>query len=325
MQGLKNLGSTCAINSLVQIICRNKFLRCSILNEDVPENTLAYELKELLKILHIEKSSVSPNKFINAVYNYIKELNEGEQIDITELWFLLNDKLASELNIISKKIEYNKEFENIKLNSELIHDKVAYTINCFNNNKTCEWLCKSQGVILNTVECNKCKNMSYNFEPFNSIQLDLPNSSEPKSLTALFRNYLKSTVSKDEWKCEKCKECTEYTKSLKLWKMPNVLIFLIKRYTNNIKKNNLKVDINQNINIKKGCILMDTNLEKKYHLTSIGMHIGNLDNGHYIAICKDDDTEKFILYDDLNIKVFNKDNIGFLSKNSEAYMVVYNT
>ena len=25
MQGLKNLGSTCAVNSLIQIICRNKY------------------------------------------------------------------------------------------------------------------------------------------------------------------------------------------------------------------------------------------------------------------------------------------------------------
>ena len=45
MQGLQNLGNTCAINTLIQIICRNAFLRNSILNQAVANNTLEIELK----------------------------------------------------------------------------------------------------------------------------------------------------------------------------------------------------------------------------------------------------------------------------------------
>jgi len=324
MQGLKNLGSTCAINSLIQIICRNKFLRESILNEDIPENTLSIELKEILKILYIDKNSVSPNKFINALYIYLDNFQYGEQIDITELWFILYDKIANEIFKSTSKLPYFKEYDDMTLNNPNINNKADYIISTLNDNKTSNWLKNTQGVILNIIQCNNCNYISYNFEPFNAIQLDLPdNNNDTITLTTLLRNYLKSSINKDEWKCEKCNKCSFYTKSHKLWKLPNVLIFLIKRYVDINKKNAKPIDINKNINIKKGCILSDDNLEASYNFSSIGMHIGNLDSGHYYAICKDESNNKFILYNDLNIRIYNEDNTKFLKKNNDAYMVVY--
>ena len=85
------------------------------------------------------------------------------------------------------------------------------------------------------------------------IQLDLPKDfSESISLTSLFRDYLRHTTNKDEWKCDKCKIYIKYKKIQKLWKVPNVLVFFMKRYNNINKKNNIKIDINEKINIKKG-------------------------------------------------------------------------
>lgn len=324
MQGLKNLGSTCAANSLIQIICRNKYLRESILNEAIPENTLSFELKDILKILFIDKNSISPNRFIMNLYNTFQNfINIGEQIDITELWFLLFDKISSEISI-NTNITYHNNYNNIDLNNPLIYEKANYTISKFNNFKSSNWLETSQGLILNIITCNNCKNISYSFEPFISIQLDLPNDSNTSiSLTSLFRKYLKTYVNKDDWKCDKCKMCCEYTKEQKLWKLPNVLIFFIKRYSTINKKNNTPVNINENINIKKGCILENENLEMFYKLSSIALHFGDLNGGHYMAICHDNEKDKYILYDDLNIKVYDKNNTNFLSNNSSAYMTIY--
>ena len=326
MQGLKNLGSTCAINSLIQIICRNKYLRNSLLNTDIPESTISFELKEILKILFIDKNSISPNKFIMYLYNIFQNfINIGEQIDITELWFLLFDKISSEIGINTIYINNHNNYDNIDLDNPLIYDKAIYTINKFNNFKTCSWLETSQGLILNIITCNSCHNISYSFEPFISIQLDLPNDNEQNtiSLTSLFRNYLKTYVNKDEWKCDKCSLCSEYKKEQKLWRLPNVLIFFIKRYSNINKKNNAPIDINNNINIKKGCILENKNLELNYKLSSIALHYGDLNSGHYMAICHDDEKKKFILYDDLNVKIYDNNNNNFLTNNINVYMVLY--
>ena len=40
MQGIENLGSTCAINSLIQVISRNDILRNIILNNDYIKKNL---------------------------------------------------------------------------------------------------------------------------------------------------------------------------------------------------------------------------------------------------------------------------------------------
>jgi hypothetical protein len=67
MQGLDNLGSTCAINSLIQIICRTDNLRNIILNSNIEENTLTNHLKEILDIMYNQnKQWLSIPKLINV-------------------------------------------------------------------------------------------------------------------------------------------------------------------------------------------------------------------------------------------------------------------
>tara|TARA_B110000003_G_scaffold274047_1_gene313016 strand:+ start:5624 stop:6601 length:978 start_codon:yes stop_codon:yes gene_type:complete len=323
MQGLQNLGNTCAINTLIQIICRNSFLRNSILNVDISNNTLAIELKEILNIMYIDNNSLSPNKFVKNLFDNLKVFNFGEQLDLTELWLLLFEKITNEISDYIPKIKYEKYFDNLKITDKEINIKADYIINNFNDNKNSLWLQNVQGVILNIIECTECNNNSYNFEPFTAIQLDLKDTDESISLTSLFRDYLRHTTNKDEWKCDKCNKCTKYKKIQKLWKVPNVLVFFLKRYDNINKKNNTKIDINENINIKNGCILSNHEQEVSYNIKSIGCHIGNLDGGHYYAICKNETDDKFIMYDDLDIKVFNNGNKNFLKNNNKCYMIVY--
>ena len=323
MQGLQNLGNTCAINTLIQIICRNSFLRNSILNVDISNNTLAIELKEILNIMYIDNNSLSPNKFVKNLFDNLKVFNFGEQLDLTELWLLLFEKITNEISDYIPKIKYEKYFDNLKITDKETNIKADYIINNFNDNKNSLWLQNVQGVILNIIECTECNNNSYNFEPFTAIQLDLKDTDESISLTSLFRDYLRHTTNKDEWKCDKCNKCTKYKKIQKLWKVPNVLVFFLKRYDNINKKNNTKIDINENINIKNGCILSNHEQEVSYNIKSIGCHIGNLDGGHYYAICKNETDDKFVMYDDLDIKVFNNGNKNFLKNNNKCYMVVY--
>tara|TARA_Y100000389_G_scaffold80225_1_gene76917 strand:- start:1103 stop:2080 length:978 start_codon:yes stop_codon:yes gene_type:complete len=323
MQGLQNLGNTCAINTLIQIICRNSFLRNSILNIDIPNNTLAIELKEILNIMYIDNNSLSPNKFVKNLFDNLKVFNFGEQLDLTELWLLLFEKITNEISDYIPKIKYEKYFDNLKITDKEINIKANYIINNFNDNKNSLWLQNVQGVILNIIECTECNNNSYNFEPFTAIQLDLKDTDESISLTSLFRDYLRHTTNRDEWKCDKCNKCTKYKKIQKLWKVPNVLVFFLKRYDNINKKNNTKIDINENINIKNGCILSNHEQEVSYNIKSIGCHIGNLDGGHYYAICKNETEDKFVMYDDLDIKVFNNGNKNFLKNNNKCYMIVY--
>ena len=69
MEGLTNLGATCAINSLIQMLYRNERFKQLILSSTVPENTITFELKDLFNVLDTYKNNVTPNRFIAHFYN----------------------------------------------------------------------------------------------------------------------------------------------------------------------------------------------------------------------------------------------------------------
>ena len=59
MQGLFNLGFTCAINSLIQIICKNDLMRNIVLNCDLGDDTLISNLKEVIILMCINNKAIS--------------------------------------------------------------------------------------------------------------------------------------------------------------------------------------------------------------------------------------------------------------------------
>jgi ubiquitin C-terminal hydrolase len=306
-QGLENLGSTCALNSIIQIICRNNILRNIILNASIDDNTLTMQLKEIITILYIQKQSVSPNKFINFFYNTFSNIfNPNEQLDISELWFFISNKISDENSYKKDKIEINN-----------INDDNYMSILKHNNFKFSLWLENIQGSYINIIECKNCNNKSYNFEPFIAIQLDISNN-DNSSITEMLLNNLKIEEHKNEgWVCDKCNQKSDYIKMCKLWKIPNILCFIIKRF-DNYKKNNNTIQSNKNLIFKKGSVY-DLKDDVEYKISSIGLHHGILQGGHYNALINIDD--KFILYDDNNINEINNiDEILFKSHLGYFYL-----
>lgn len=335
MQGLENLGSTCAINSMIQIICKNKYLRDVILQSDTPENSLSYELKEILDLMHNKGHSVKPNRFILKFYVLFGNIfNRGEQIDISELWLFLFQKISEEIsinnNINYKEVKIQDSIlytnEELSYNKNFI-EKCNYTINTFNNNKIGNVFDTAQGILLNIIKCKNCNNIVYNFEPFITIGLDIVNDDNkvPHKINKLFRHFLNPEEC-NNWNCDKCNMNTEYTKSIKIWKLPKVLIFVFKRFINANTKNNTPVNINKNLLIKRGSVISDIYNNYNYNLSSIGMHSGNLNSGHYYAICNvvNGEEKQQAIFNDINISIINDENYNKILENSaNAYMVVY--
>lgn len=327
MQGLQNLGSTCAINSLIQVICRTKHLRDAILEESVPDDTISKELKEILDMMHNKNNSLSPKKFVKNLYKFFDGIfTQGEQLDIGELWVFLFDKIQSELATDATQVSEHRLLcvdacnTNVVLcNDRSLADKCNDTMAKINNKKSSRWLHTSQGILLNIIECKRCNNKLYNFEPFTSLPIVIDDNDEVKSVSSMFRNYLRQQECSGDWRCDTCNELTEYTKTLKLWKMPPVLIFVVQRFINFQKKNTSPININKNLCIKAGSVISSMNEDIMYTCTSIALHFGSIQGGHYCVICNTGD--KYVLYDDLNMSVI--DDRNFFEKNKDAYMIVY--
>lgn len=350
MQGIENLGSTCAINSLIQIIARNDILRTIILNKSVADAnagaTISGQLNEIIDLMYVKNNSIVPRKFIHTLYSIFKDIfYHGEQIDIGELWTFLSDKIAEEIepsvgiqatrskfvfeDCLTQGVIYkdDADFHNAFMNCKLLKKKYEYYYHKFNT-KISVWQESTQGFYLNTTRCVHCDSTFYNFEPFTSLNLDIPaNPTQPQpplpppKISEMISNSLKEEIIHDDWFCSTCRKNTAYKKSTKLWKLPDVLVIIVKRFINTREKNDTPIAINDYLNFNKGSILSNKK-DVVYTFSSVALHFGSLNGGHYSAVCNTPDGT--ILYDDRHVvKIDDIKNANAANVNANAYMVVY--
>ena len=174
-----------------------------------------------------------------------------------------------------------------------------------------------QGFYLNITRCTKCNNTLYNFEPFVTLNLNITDKN--LSIVDMIKQLYKEENNCDEWECEKCKSKTQYIKQTKLWSLPKVLFIVVTRFADIFRKNTVPININEQLHFNEGTELGNPNVRKRYKLSSMALHVGNLHGGHYMAVCNND-TDNYLLYNDMDIKEIN----NFKNNNNSAYMIIYN-
>ena len=245
--------------------------------------------------------------------NIIERLKLSNFLDQTKMKLYQNKKKdiykILDLNLIHRRLEkckhckketdsslYCSFFKIVKKNSKL-KDHFGKAINVF---------------MLGTSECFNLSGFVYK----NSFlfHFDFGISSSPhkfnssfglKQLIGLF-NESEILQENEKWYCPKCKENEQSTKKIQIHKSPNYLLIHLKRFKNEIDNNDTlsfkggKNEVLINFPIKSFDIseFIDEPKNKKeiYDLYGIIQHYGNLNSGHYKAICKNND--KWILYDD---------------------------
>ena len=78
------------------------------------------------------------------------------------------------------------------------------------------------------VTCGKCNKPSITYNPFMTLSLAFETS-----LDKCISNYLKEDIlsSQDKYKCEKCGHSTKAKIKTELCKLPNILVFHLKRFS----------------------------------------------------------------------------------------------
>jgi ubiquitin carboxyl-terminal hydrolase 8 len=161
-----------------------------------------------------------------------------------------------------------------------------------------------------SIHCCNCKKCSNTFEEFNTINLNIPIKSS--EVTSLFVEYLKKEKVADPgnlYFCDNCKSEEVSERKISISILPRVLIITLKRYTDTGTKILSDVKYDQEIYIRINETI------KKYNLTSVVHHFGNLYDGHYTSSIKIN--EKWYNIDDSSISEdHSKDN-------SSAYILFY--
>ena len=125
----------------------------------------------------------------------------------------------------------------------------------------------------------------------------------------------------DEWYCSKCKEHKEANKKLDIYRTPNYLIVQFKRFktqnADNHKKVNKFIDYPiDSLDLSK-YVIGPNKGDSVYDLYGVINHYGDMNGGHYIALCKNDN--KWYEFDDSH--VVQKSQRDVVSKH--AYILFY--
>ncbi|KAE9619095.1 hypothetical protein Lal_00046907 [Lupinus albus] len=126
----------------------------------------------------------------------------------------------------------------------------------------------------------------------------------------------------DMWYCPRCKEHRQATKKLDLWKLPEVLVFHLKRFSySRYLKNKLDTYVNfpiHNLDLTK-YVKTEDGKSYVYDLYAISNHYGGLGGGHYTAYAKLVDDNKWYHFDDSHVSPVTEAEI----KSSAAYVLFY--
>lgn len=293
--GLKNFGSTCYMNSLMQQFYMIPALRNGLLDSKISisqqsEDNLLFQLQNLMANLsESEKEYYEPGGFTIAFKDFEgNSMNVSVQQDVDEFFNLLCDRLEE----ILKNTQNAKLFRNT-IGGSLVHEIVS-----------CE------------------ENLPYRGEreeQFLRISLDIKNK---KNLAEALDLYIKEDTLEGDNKyfCDLYNQKITAKKRCLLYSMSNTVFIHLKRFdfdfTRMVRhKINDYFEFPMELNLKPWTKDGVENVNDKpnsyyqYELKGVLVHSGSAESGHYYSFIKDRKTENWLKFDDRNVDYFNIDHL----------------
>lgn len=333
--GLKNRGNTCYLNTSIQCLnnlplltdyfISNKYMidmnnRCHELKgKKTNEIILSREYGKLIKAIWTSTSSIEPKTFHEVIQNFGVKFEGYEQQDSQEVLALVLDYLHEGLKY-DVEITYNGKIENS------LDKIVVESINNWKNDLQNKYSIIAElffGQFINKIisceESNKDELISKKFEMFNMLNIPI----HGKTLYDSLSKYFEKETLESKYLDEKKNKYIDAYRQIKLMKVPNYLIIVLKRYKNNgnLTKSNNSISFPiDDLDLTSYAEGYDT-IDCKLKLISVGCHRGVLNGGHYFAVCRNKD-EKWYKYDDDDVDEFNLES----NKNNlfrDGYILIY--
>ncbi|CAJ1049426.1 ubiquitin carboxyl-terminal hydrolase 8 [Xyrichtys novacula] len=333
LTGLRNMGNTCYMNSILQCLCNTpalaEYFNNNLYMEDINrynilghKGEVAEEFGVIMKALWAGLyKCISPRDFKITIGKINEQFACYDQQDSQELLLFLMDGLHEDLNKADNRKRY-KEEENDHLDDQTGAD-LAWSKHKLLNESIIVAL--FQGQFKSTVQCLTCHRKSRTFETFMYLSLPLASTSKC-SLQDCLRLFSKEEKLTDNNKvfCRHCKAHRDSTKKLEIWKVPPILLVHLKRFS---YEGRWKQKLQTYVDFPLDCLDLSQyvigpkqNL-KRYNLYGLSNHYGGLDGGHYTAYCKNAPKQRWYKFDDHEVSDISTSSV----KSSAAYILFYSS
>ncbi|XWS65398.1 hypothetical protein CRYUN_Cryun05aG0109300 [Craigia yunnanensis] len=148
---------------------------------------------------------------------------------------------------------------------------------------------------------------------------------EPLSLYTCLEAFLREEplVPEDMWYCPQCKEQRQASKKLDLWRLPEVLVIHLKRFSySRSMKHKLETFVNfpiHDFDLTNYVADKRSSRSQLYELYALTNHYGGMGSGHYTAHIKLLDENRWYNFDDNHISPINEEDV----KSPAAYVLFY--
>lgn len=330
LTGLRNLGNTCYMNSILQCLCNTphlaEYFHKNRYEEDINRcNLLGYkgevvdEFGCIMKALwNGQYKCISPRDFKVTIGKINDQFAGYSQQDSQELLLFLMDGLHEDLNKADNRKRY-KEENNDHLSDLQASDSAWMKHKLLNESII---VALFQGQFKSTVQCLTCHKKSRTFEAFMYLSLPLP-SSNKCSLQDCLKSFSKEEKLTDNnrFYCSNCKTRRDSLKKIEIWKLPPVLLVHLKRFS---YEGRWKQKLQTYVDFPLECLdlsqyVIGPKSYKKFNLYGVSNHYGGLDGGHYTAYCKNGLKQRWYKFDDHEVSEISLSSV----KSSAAYILFY--
>lgn len=304
--GIKNLGCTCYMNSLLQQIFMITSFRNGILaaKAEPHDENMLYKLQYLFSsLLFSDKQYINPKMFTGTIKDFDgNPINVNEQMDVDEFFNYFMDKLEGYLKDSPYQNMIKMHFGGLQV-TELIG--------------------------------KDCIHRSERYEPFLTVSVEVKNK---KSLQESLDSFVAGEILEGEnaYQCDHCEAKVRAIRRVCIKHLPNYLIIALRRFEFDfdsmvrVKLNDFcefPLEINMEPYTQEGlerhekekekAIGKDVNVPTKkfsddyynYKLRGIVIHAGTADSGHYYSYIQDS-FKKWFEFNDVWVEEFNPDSIS---------------
>jgi len=316
--GLLNMGATCYANAVIQALRHCEKLAW-IFSENGHETLFKKDPSPFRK-----KQQACVKSLANAV-NLLNNAKEGQVVRPAELWQTIHQVVDDTGYEHFKRKAPHDAHEFLTFLIDTIHEStsVAVEMRVLADEGTLQskaltvwkrtfegqyspFVDQFYGLYHTRVTCSACATVSHNWEPFTSLKAAVPQAAgEPPTLMSMLEAEFKPEIIED-YSCDKCApKRTSATRTTTLWRLPQYLAIVLKRFTAMGQKIHTKMASMPLTHMSLESLFSSESPERfgktDYTLFSVVDHHGGAGGGHYTTQACNKTDSTWHLYDDESV------------------------